>query len=148
MANLVYNVAKAGMQNGSINLDTDTIKILLVEGSAAPDADHDTVAAVLAAAAELACTGYTAGASSASRKTLSITVTRYDFNDRSDAVADNQTWTGLDDGSVIEGYLWYKHTGTDDASNIPIMFVDTATGLPKTTNGSDIQVEGATLRLA
>jgi hypothetical protein len=149
MANFIYNVAKTRMQNGGLDLDTDTIKCLLVEGSTAGDPDHATVAAALAVHAELVCTGYTAGPGSSSRKTETITVTGDNANDRSDAVTGSQTWTALSDGSIVQKYLIYKHvSGSDDTLNIPIALIDTATGLPLTTNGSDVTRAATTLRLA
>lgn len=149
MANVYYNIAKGRHQSGDLDLNSDTIKVLLIEGSTAPDPDHDTVAEVVAAAAELVCTGYTAGPGSASRKTLTVTVTVDDTNNRSDAVSNSQTWTALSDGSIIRQYLIYEHiSGSDDTLNIPIACVDTDSGLPLTTNGSDVSLGAVTLRMS
>lgn len=152
MANIYYNVAKRGMVDGSVDLDTDTIKMLLVAGTAAGDPDHATVAAALAVHAELSTTGYTAGASSASRKTLTITPSTDNTNDRADAVTNSQTWTAVaasaSPNDKIQKLLIYKHTGTNDAANIPIALIDTASGLPLTLNGSDVTVAAQTIRVA
>ena len=145
MANTVYNIAKK--IDGSLDIDTDTVKMLLISGSTAPDPDHTTVSAVLAAAAELSATGYTPGAGSSDRKTLTMTVTVDNTNNRVDHASIAQTSTALNSGTVRQ-VLIYKHTGTNDANNVPIMCVDTTTGLPLTLNGSDVTVAAQTYRIA
>jgi hypothetical protein len=145
MANTVYNISKK--IDGSLDIDTDTVKMLLISGSTAPDPDHTTVSAVLAAAAELSATGYTPGAGSADRKTLTMTVTVDNANNRVDHATNSQTWTALNSGTIRQ-VLIYKHTGTNDANNVPIMCIDTATGLPLTLNGSDVTVAAEIYRIA
>jgi hypothetical protein len=145
MANTVYNVAKK--VDGSLDVDTDTVKMLLISGTTAPDPDHTTVSAVLAAAAELSATGYSPGASSTDRKTLTVTVTVDNANNRVDHTTNSQTWSALNSGTLRQ-VLIYKHTGTNDASNVPIMCIDTASGLPLTLNGSDVTVGAQTYRIA
>lgn len=153
MSNTIYNEAKARMQNGGLDLDTDTIKVLAIAGTGALDPDHGTVAAVLAASAELSTTGYTGGAGGSGRKTVTMAVTKDNANDRSDAVSNSQTWSAVSAGSApndkIQKFLFYKHvSSSDDTLNIPIFAVDTASGLPFTLNGSDVQLAAQTLRLA
>lgn len=152
MANVVYNIAKGNLLNDLLDTDIASgavFKVLLIEGTTAPDPDHDTVAAVLAAAAELTATGYGDGPGGAGRITLNFTVTVDDTNNRADAVTDALTpgWTGLDNGA-IDQFLIYRHTsGTDDSLNIPVACIDTATGLPLTLNGSDVNLAAQTIRL-
>ena len=58
MADIVYNAFKKNIMNGSIDLDTDTIKVALVTSTYAPDQDlHEDFADVTN---EVTCTGYTA----------------------------------------------------------------------------------------
>ena len=145
MANLVYNIAKRDYDPTS--LAAATVKMLLIEGSGASDPDLTTVAAVLSARAELVCTGYTAGPGSASRQTSAITAAVDNTNDRATATATLETFTALSGGDVIRAYLLYVHiSGTDDALNIPLAWIDTATGLPLTTNGSNVEVGSVVLR--
>lgn len=152
MANFYYNIAKRGMIDGSIDLDTDTIKMALIAGTAAGDPDHTTVTAVTAVSVELSTTGYVAGGAGAGRKTLTITPSTDNTNDRADAVTNSQTWTAVAaSGSPhdkVQKLLIYKHTGTADGSNIPIALIDTATGLPLTLNGSDVTVAAQTIRVS
>lgn len=151
MANTVYNVAKGNLLNDLLATDIAsgaTFKVLLVQGSTAPDPDHDDVAAVLAAAAELTgATGYTGGAGGAGRKTVTFSVAVDDTNNRADATRSATSWTGLNAGTVRQ-WLLYRHiSGTDDTLNIPVYAVDTATGLPLTLNGSDVSLSADTFRL-
>ena len=47
MADVIYNSFKANIMNGSIDLDTDTIKVALVTSSYTPDQDaHEDFADV------------------------------------------------------------------------------------------------------
>jgi hypothetical protein len=151
VANTVYNIAKTNLLNDLLNTDIAsgaTYKVLLIQGSTAPDPDHATVTAVLAAAAELTgATGYTGGAGGSGRQTTTFTVTQDDANNRSDAVTTSESWTALNSGTVRQ-FLIYRHTsGSDDSLNIPVFCVDTATGLPLTLNGSDVSLAAQTLRL-
>lgn len=151
MANTVYNIAKTNLLNDLLATDIAsgaTFKVLFIQGSTAPNPDHATVAAVLAAQAELAgATGYTGGAGGSGRKTVTFTVTQDDTNDRTDAVTSTASWTAVNTGTVRQ-FLIYRHTsGTDDTLNIPVMCVDTTTGLPLTLNGSDVSLAAQTLRL-
>jgi hypothetical protein len=42
MANVIYNSFKRDIANGSIDLDTDTIKVMIVTSAYTPDQDaHD-----------------------------------------------------------------------------------------------------------
>ena len=149
MAATVYNVAKKKWLDGTLDMDTDTIKVLLITGTVSINPDHATVAAVLAAMAEANGTGYTSGVGSSSRKTVTMTVAQDDANDRATATSSTTSWTGVSLAATIKGYLYYKHaSGSDDTLNFPIGFVDDATGLPLTTNGSDVNLAASVFRLA
>jgi hypothetical protein len=123
MASGVYNEgANQIRQGGSVDWDTDTIKIMLVDDGYAFDPDHDTVSDFTAD--EISVTGYANGFSGAGRKTLaSCTVTKNTTDDRIiyDA-ADPSAWT-LSAGVTIGGAIVYKHI-TDDATSVPIAFLD------------------------
>ena len=43
-------------------------------------------------------------------------------------------------GATVEDLVFFKHTGTPTTSNL-ICFFDTATGLPLTPNGGDVNVD-------
>ena len=156
MANTAYNVLKTNLLNDYLSTDIasgKTFKVLLIEGSTAPDPDHSTVAAVLAAAAELTgATGYTGGPGGSGRKTVTFTVTQDNANNRTDAVTGTASWTGTNTGTVRQLLIYRHESGSDDTLNIPLVCVDTTTGLPLTLATSpattDITMNAQTIRVA
>lgn len=139
MANFVYNVAKKQLVDGDLDLNLpDDIRVLLLEAATDEDPDDATVSAVLgrAGTTELTSTGY-------SRQALTgETTSQDDPNDRAEFDADDAVFSGVSQAGseTVVAYLVYKHV-TDDTDSIPILFVDTATGLPLTPNGSDITIQ-------
>jgi len=121
MANSLYTKAKQGLIDGSIDLDTDDIRVVLVDGADyTPNlATHDNLDDI-PAPARVAVSGALA----------SKTVTDGVF-DAADKVITAVT------GDQFEYLVLYKHTGTESTSRL-IMLIDTASGLPCTPNGSDI----------
>jgi hypothetical protein len=123
MANALYDKGRQGFLDGSIDWDTDDIRIALLDAADyTPNlATHDFLDDVPAGAR-------VAVSSSLSSKTAT------------DGVADaaDVTLTSVS-GDQFEYILIYKHTGTDATSRL-IALIDTATGLPTTPNGSDIIV--------
>jgi hypothetical protein len=132
MANAIYPKAKAALMKGGLNLLTDTIKAQLI----------DTGAYTYAAAHEF-LSSVPAGARIGNAATLSgKTVT----NSGSAAVfdADDSLFTsvpaGTGTGTQSEAILIYRDTGDAATSNL-IELIDTATGLPVTTNGGNVTME-------
>jgi len=135
MANFIYNVAKAGLADGSIDWDTHTIKVLLLESDAGENKDNATITGLLVGSTELTSTGY-------ARQTLAgKAVTQDDPNDRAELDATDPTFTNVQQlaAETITGFVVYRHV-TNDTDSIPILHVDTATGLPITPNGSNIAI--------
>lgn len=134
MVNFVYNLAKQGLMNGTIDLDADTIRCLLLEAvDAANNKDDDDVAAVLVRAGTTELATYT-------RQTLgSLVVSVDDPNDRAEFSSANVVFTAVVTQNAIVAYLFYKFV-TSDALSTPLIFNDTQTGLPLTPNGSDITI--------
>ena len=134
MAETVYNLAKSGMADGSIDLDTNTIRILLLKTTAAGayDPDLNTVADVLAVGSVAECdfTNYV-------RKTMTVTVSVDDTNNRANVDAADVTWSSAGGASnnTPAAALVYKFV-TDDASSTPIAYYDTNFG-STSTNGGD-----------
>lgn len=143
MASLVYNRAKKEILDGTIDLLTDTLKIMLVTSAYVVDAD-DTFVDMSGANdpidEELSGTGYAAGFAGAGRKTLSGKgVSQDDANDRAefDDTADI-TWTGISAGTAAAAIL-YKHN-TADTDSVLIAYIDTG-GFPIVTNGGDLTIQ-------
>lgn len=123
MANALYDKGREGFLDGSIDYDTNTIKIILIDEAddtidLAADDNYDDRASAsrVGTATALASKTATNGVADAADTTLS-TVT----------------------GDQSESIDMFKDTGTESTSRL-ICNIDTATGLPVTPNGGDITV--------
>ena len=123
MADSVYPKAREGFLGGTIDLDTDVVKMLLVDTtndytySSAHNALDD-----VGASGRVAVTG----------PLSAITLTDGVFD------ASNQTFTSVT-GDQAEALIIYTSTGTESTSLL-ICYIDSATGLPVTPNSGDITV--------
>lgn len=129
MASALYDKARASFlnQNPSIDIDTDTIKAVLVR----TDAGHYTV--------DLANDQYLSAIASGDRVATSsamttITTTAGVFD------ADDVTWAAVT-GTQVGAIVLYKDTGNAATSPL-IAYMDSAsvTGLPFTPSGADVLV--------
>jgi hypothetical protein len=115
MADVIFNSFKKKIMDGSIDLDTDTIKVALVTSIYTPDQDaHDFFDDITN---EVSGTGYTAGGASLANK--AVTADNTDNEGVFDA--DDVTW-----GSstiTARGAVLYKSTGTASTSPI-IAYID------------------------
>jgi len=143
MAAVVYNRFKKEMADGTIDLLTDVIKVMLVTSTYVANPDHDFVdmgGASDPIDAELTGTGYQAGFAGTGRKTLSNkAIAEDDANNR--AEFDNTvdlTWSAINAGAAA-AFIVYKHL-TSDAASVLIAYVDTG-GFPITTNGGDLTIQ-------
>lgn len=123
MASALYAKGRQGFLDGSIDFDTDDIRVILIDAAdyTVDLAAHDNLDDI-PSAARVAVSGAMA----------SKTVT--------DGVADaaDVTLTAVT-GDTSEALVIYKHTGTESTSRL-IAYIDTATGLPVTPNGGDITI--------
>ncbi len=123
MANRLYAKGRQGFLEGAIDWDTDTIKAVLVDAADytvndAVDDNLDDIPAPARVATSAALT--------------SKTVT--------DGVADAaDTLFAAATGDQSEAVVLYKDTGVASTSRL-IAYIDTATGLPVTPSGSDINL--------
>jgi hypothetical protein len=123
MANALYAKGREGFLDGSIDWDTDNIKLVLVDAAdyTIDLATHDNLddipsGARVATSGNLASKTKTDGVADAADVVLS-------------AVS----------GDPCELIVLYKDTGTPSTSRL-ICAIDTATGLPVTPNGGDITI--------
>ena len=124
MANSLYTKAKQGLIDGSIDLDTDDIRVVLADsGAYTPNLATDDNLDDIPAGARVAVSDALAGK----------TVTDGVF-DADDIIIVAVT------GDQFEYLALYKHTGTESTSRL-ILLIDSATGLPCTPNGSDITIQ-------
>ena len=126
MANVLYAKGRQGFLDGSIDWDTDDIRAILIDTAdyTVNLSTHDNLDDI-PGAARVAVSGALAG------KTVV------------DGVADaNDVTFSAVSGDECEALVLYKHTGTESTSRL-IAYIDSASGLPVTPNGGDIEVEWA-----
>ncbi len=110
MANVIYNSFKKRIMDGSIDLDTDTIKVGLVTDTYTPNQDtHEFYSDITN---EVVGTGYTAGG-----KTLTVTLSQDNTDNEGVFDAADVTWTTAT--ITARGAFIYKDTGT--ASTSPLI---------------------------
>lgn len=116
--------------NGSIDLDTDTIKVALVTSSYTPDQDaHEDFADVTN---EVTGTGYTAGGATLANKT----VTADNTDNEGVFDADDVTWSSST--ITARGAVVYKSTGTP-ANDLLVAYFDF--GSDKTSTSGDFTIQ-------
>ena len=122
MANALYDKGREGFLDGSIDWDTDTIKVALIDTGvytvnlSTHDMWDDASAGVIGTPQTLGTKTVTAGVADAADATFTAVT-----------------------GATVEALIIYKDTGTPSTSRL-IAYIDTATGLPVTPNGGDITV--------
>lgn len=123
MANALYDNGKEAILNGSVDLDTDNIKAVLVD-----TADYTVNLSTDDFLDDIAVGGRVATSAN-----LTVTVT----NGTVDAA--DFTFTSVT-GDQSEAIVIYKDTGSAATSNL-IAYYDTfSSGMPVTPNGGDIDV--------
>lgn len=123
MANALYDKGREGFLDGSIDFDTNNIKIMLID-----EADDTIDLAVDEDLADRAGASRVATSGNLASKTVTAGV----------ADAADVTFSAVS-GDVSESIDMYQDTGTEATSRL-ILNIDTATGLPVTPNGGDITV--------
>lgn len=109
MASLVYNSFKKKIMDGSIDLDTDTIKIALVTSSYTPSADNDDFWDDVSANEVGASGTYSAGGA-----TLTVTISQDNTDDEGVFDATDVSWTTA---TITARYaVIYKSTGVAGTS--------------------------------
>lgn len=124
MANAIYNSFKRDIMNGSIDLDTDTIKIMLTTSSYTPNIDTHTKRSDITN--EVSGTGYTAGGATLANKAVTADTT----NDRGVFDADDVSWTT---STITARYaVLYKSRGGASSADELIMYLDFSTDYTST----------------
>lgn len=128
MASVVYNAFKKRVSDGTIDLDTNTIKIALLMTNTTADTDNDAKVFVadLTTLDECDASGY-------ARVTLANkAVNTDDANDRAEFDADDAAFSGLGGNATrnFQGVLVFKFV-TNDADSPLICFVDFASDVAK-----------------
>jgi hypothetical protein len=111
MANVIPNSFFKNIMNGSIDLDTDTLKVMILTSSHTPSADDDEFIDDVSSN-EVSGTGYTAGGPTLS----SAAVTEDDTNNKGVLDADD---VSISSSSITGHYgIVYQDTGTASTSRI------------------------------
>lgn len=143
MASHFYTTGLKECLDGTIDLDTDTIKLMLVTASYTPNKDDLVVDAGGAndpVDHEISVSGYTPGWGGAGRKTVTVTISANLTNDRVDIAINDQTWTSLGSGATIAGAILIKEGGANDTTSRLIAYFDVT---DTATNGGDITLDFA-----
>lgn len=124
MASALYDKARKAFADGDIDLLNDTIKCVLIDAAdyTVDLANHDFLDDVAS------------GAMVGTPQTLGTKSTTAGVFDAADVTFSSVT------GDQCEAILIYKDTGTEGTSPL-IAYIDSATGLPVTPNGGDIQIQ-------
>jgi hypothetical protein len=127
MADIIYNSFKKDLINGLINLEGDTIKVMLVTSAYVPDQDSHSRRSNITN--EIVASGYTAGGKSLSGKTIAID----NATNKSIFDALDTSWTSAT--IVARGAVLYKSRGGASSADELIEYKDF--GLNKVTyNGT------------
>lgn len=134
MASGWFTKAFSGL-NGAIDLDSDTLKIMLIQSGYTYDPDQTDVTTL--AASEATCTGYTGGFGGAGRKVATVTSQQNNTQNEWDWAIANLTWTGLGGAvnNTLIGAAIIKEV-TNDAGSFPVAYFEFSSSF--TTNGSDV----------
>lgn len=132
MADVIYNDFKEKIMNGSIDLDTDTIKVALVTSTYTVDQDaHDFFDDITN---EVSGTGYTAGGATLANKAVS-----QDNTDNEGVFdADDASWTTA--SFTARAAIIYKSTGAAGTSPL-IAYIDF--GSDKTVSAGTFTIQWA-----
>lgn len=143
MASGLYTSALHDIPKASIDLDTDTLKLLLT-GTAGGGYTYDPDHVFLEEAADdvneeelTGVSGYTRGFGGAGRKTVTITGQANNTNNRADFAIADLTWTALGTGDTINTAELVKEITNDAGSKLIASFDLTNTP----TNGGDITLD-------
>lgn len=144
MASGFYNTGLLEVSNGTIDLDTDTLKLMLVDTGYTFDPDHTVIDngannGTDPSFNEISATNYAGGFGGGGRKTVTITSQANNTNNRADYALADVTWSSLGGVSndTIGGAILIKENTNDTDSRL-ICFFD-ITDTP--TNGSDVTLD-------
>lgn len=137
MASLIFNSFFEDLARGAIDLDTDTIRVMLVTSSYSEDKDTHTKRSDVTN--EITGTGYTAGG-----VVVPITITKDTANDRLDVSLGQVSWAGA--SFTARKAVFYKARGGASSADELIAVNDfgsdvTATGATFTLNASTLRIQ-------
>lgn len=145
MASGLYNKGLREILDGTIDPDTDVLKLVLIDNTYVFDQDHEvfdtgTNDTADPSFCELSCTNYTPGWGSASRKTPTLTIAEADATNRVNILINDLTWTALGGAAndTLGGAILVKEGGANDTTSRLLAWFDLA---DTPTNGSDVTLD-------
>lgn len=136
MASLVNNYAKGKMWDGTIDLNTDDIRAALLMTNTTADTEDDVqTVATFTTLDRCDATGYADLALTGEAVNIDTGNNRAEFD------SNDLSYTGLSGNATraIQGVLLYEFI-TNDASSLPIVFVDFTSDIPVTATQIDVPV--------
>lgn len=128
------NEARYRIWAQTLNLVSDTLKLMLASASYTPDRDHIYVSSVNPY--ELSGTGYTGGFAGSGRKTVaSKALVKDDTNDLVKLTCADTTWAAINAGTIR--YAIVIKEITNDAASLVVAVIDINPSLGIVTDGSD-----------
>lgn len=131
MADVIYNSFKRDIMNGSIDLDTDTIKVMLVTSTYTPDQDAHTKRSDITN--EVSGTGYSAGGAALANKVVSVD------NTDNEGVFDADDLTWASSTITARGAVLYKSRGGASTADELICYIDFTTDKSSSSGNFTIQ---------
>jgi hypothetical protein len=119
MADIIYNSFKRDIMNGSLDLDTDTIKVMLVTSAYTPDQDAHTKRSDITN--EVSGTGYTAGGATLTNKVVSVD------NTDNEGVFDADDVSWANSTITARGAVLYKSRGGAPSADELLCYLDFGT---------------------
>jgi len=142
MASGMYNKGLREILDGTIDPDTDVLKLVLVDNTYVYNADHEVFDTGTndvndPSFCELSCTNYTPGWGSASRKAPTVAIAEDDGTNRVNISIADLTWTALGGAAndTVGGVILLKEGGANDTTSRLLAWFDLA---DTATNGSDV----------
>ena len=134
MASGWFNISKGALFGGSLNLTTDTLRVMLMGSGYTPNPDSSFVSQI--SSAEATGTGYVGGFGGSGRKLLvNPVVTTNTAQDRAELSFDTVTWSTVSVGVVQ--YVVVLKPGTSDADSTLVAWLHF---VPAATSGADLRL--------
>lgn len=135
MASQVYNAAKTRLIDGTIDLNTDDIRVALLMTNTTGDTDNDGDVFV----GDLTTLDEMDGANYVRKALANEAVATDDANDRAEFDADDVVWSSLGAGArQVQGALLFKFV-TNDADSPLIAWVEFSS--PVTADGTNFTLQ-------
>lgn len=124
MASAIFNSFKRDIMNGAIDLDTDTVNVMLVTSSYTPDIDAHTKRSDITN--EVSGTGYSAGGSALAGKTVAVD------NTDDEGVFDANDLSWATSTITARGAVLYKARGGASSADELICYIDFGSNITST----------------